>query len=542
VDSLKRSLRFLTVIRLVVVGTIVLSSVLIQASAGLNLRLWSIYAVGGAGILLSGLYAIVGRWLRPSQEAYLQLSGDLVLVTALVYFSGASDSVFSFMYLVVIATAAFFLLRPGALLIASLASILYGLTIELTAYEVIPPPPLFYRPDGRSSALLFSLCFTIAGFYGVALLASLIAEKLHRASREISDRRLEFDKIRALHADVIDSMSSGLATVDSAGTITLLNRAGADILERSAIDARGAGIWDLGLLSPEEWQSLTAEWFRTPTARGETEIGPPERRRAIGYSIRKLKGTAGFLLLFQDLTDVKKLEEEARSREKLAAVGQLAAGIAHEIRNPLASISGAAQMIGSDMRTGSSEHRLVEIIVAESKRLSKTLEDFLHYARPRTPKCVVFDVGASLSEAMDLFSHSAEVGDHHLLNLQVESATSVFGDPDQIRQIFWNVAKNAISAMPEGGILDVTGRVEGDWYAIRFHDTGRGMTPERRDVLFQPFATAFDGGTGLGMAIVRRLVEEHGGRISVESRPGFGTAIDIFLPRRTAGRAGSSAA
>jgi len=143
---------------------------------------------------------------------------------------------------------------------------------------------------------------------------------------------------------------------------------------------------------------------------------------------------------------------------------------------------------------------------------------------------------------MDLFSHSAEVGDHHLLNLQVESATSVFGDPDQIRQIFWNVAKNAISAMPEGGILDVTGRVEGDWYAIRFHDTGRGMTPERRDVLFQPFATAFDGGTGLGMAIVRRLVEEHGGRISVESRPGFGTAIDIFLPRRTAGRAGSSAA
>jgi len=542
VESLKRSLRFLAIIRLVVVGTIVLSSVLIQASAGLSLRLASIYAVGAAALVLTGIYVLVGRVLRPVQEAYLQLSGDLLLVTALVYFSGASDSVFTFLYLVVIATAAFFLLRPGAILIASLASILYGGIVEMTAYEIIPPPSLFYRPDWTSPSLLFSLCFTVAGFYGVAVLASLIAEKLHLARREISDRRLEFEKIRALHADVIDSMSSGLATVDASGVTTFLNRAGGDILERVPSEAKGLAVWDLGLVTAEEWTRVTGEWFRTPTARGETEIGPPESRRTLGYSIRKLKGTAGFLVLFQDLTDVKKLEEEARSREKLAAVGQLAAGIAHEIRNPLASISGSAQMLGNDMLTGSSERRLVEIIVAESRRLSKILEEFLHYARPRPRKNLVFDVGATLSEAMDLFSHSDEVGDHHLLNLQVESAISVFGDPDQVRQIFWNVARNAIAAMPDGGILDVTGRVEDSWYAIRFHDTGRGMTSDRRDVLFQPFATAFDGGTGLGMAIVRRLVDEHGGRIAVDSRPGFGTAIDIYLPRRTAERAGSSAA
>ncbi|HET9795331.1 MAG TPA: ATP-binding protein [Thermoanaerobaculia bacterium] len=540
-DSLTRSLRFLTIIRLVVAGTIVLSSVLIQASAGLSLRLGPIYAVGGAAVVLSGIWVAVRRALRPVQEAYLQLGGDVFLVTALVYFSGASDSVFTFLYLVVIAVAAFFLLRPGALLVASLASILYGLTIELTAYEVIPAPPLFYRTDWTSPSLLFSLCFTIAGFYGIALLASLIAEKLHLARREISERTIEFEKMRALHADVIESMSSGLATVDATGIVTFLNRGGGEILERLPLEAKGCWIWDLGLLSAEEWQSVTSGWFRSPATRGETEIGG-ERPRTIGYSIRKLKGTAGFLVLFQDLSDVKSLEAEARAREKLAAVGQLAAGIAHEIRNPLASISGSAQMLGNEMRTGSSERRLVEIIVAESRRLSKILEDFLHYARPGAPQCVMFDVGASLSEAMNLFSHSDEVRDHHLLNLQVESAASIFGDPGQVRQIFWNVARNAISAMPDGGILDVTGRVEGDWYSIRFHDTGRGMSPERQEMLFQPFATAFDGGTGLGMAIVRRLVEEHGGRIRVDSRPGFGTAIEIFLPRRTADRAGSSAA
>ncbi len=540
-DSLTRSLRFLMIIRLVVVGTIVLSCVLIQASAGLSLRLGPIYGVGAASIVLSGLWVALRRRIRPVQEAYLQLGGDLVLVTALVYSSGASDSVFTFLYLVVIAVAAFFLLRPGALLVASLSSILYGLTIELTAYEVVPAPPLFYRPDWTSPSLLFSLSFTIAGFYGTALLASLIAEKLHLARREISERTIEFEKIRALHADVIESMSSGLATVDASGIVTFLNRAGGEILERLPLEAKGSWLWDLGLLSADEWQRVTSGWFRSPSTRGEVEIGG-ERPRTIGYSIRKLKGTAGFLVLFQDLSDVKSLEAEARAREKLAAVGQLAAGIAHEIRNPLASISGSAQMLGNEMRTGSSERRLVEIIVAESRRLSKILEDFLHYARPGTLQCVMFDVGASLSEAMNLFSHSDEVRDHHLLNLQVESAASIYGDPGQVRQIFWNVARNAISAMPDGGILDVTGRVENDWYAIRFHDTGRGMSPERQEMLFQPFATAFDGGTGLGMAIVRRLVEEHGGRIRVESRPGFGTAIEIFLPRRTAERAGSSAA
>jgi two-component system sensor histidine kinase PilS (NtrC family) len=540
-DSLTRSLRFLTVIRLVVVGTIVLSCVLIQASAGLSLRLAPIYGVGGAAVLLSGVWGSLGRRLRPVQEAYLQLGGDLVLVTALVYFSGASESVFTFLYLVVIAVAAFFLLRPGAILVASLAAILYGATIELTAYEIVPAPSLFYRPDWTSPSLLFSLCFTIAGFYGIALLASLIAEKLHLARREISERTIEFEKIRALHADVIESMSSGLATVDATGIVTFLNRAGGEILERLPLEAKGRWIWDLGLLSPEDWQTATSGWFRSPAARGETAI-EGERPRVIGYSIRKLKGTAGFLVLFQDLSDVKSLEAEARAREKLAAVGQLAAGIAHEIRNPLASISGSAQMLGNEMRTGSSERRLVEIIVAESRRLSKILEDFLHYARPGAPQSVMFDVGASLSEAMNLFSHSDEVRDHHLLNLQVESAASIFGDPGQVRQIFWNVARNAVSAMPEGGILDVTGRVEGDWYAIRFHDTGRGMSPERQEMLFQPFATAFDGGTGLGMAIVRRLVDEHGGRIRVDSRPGFGTTIEISLPRRTADRAGSSAA
>ena len=543
VESLQRSLRFLVIFRLVVVGTIVLSSILIQATAGVVLPLSYLYGVGAVTAILSAFYVGSRRRLPLVAQAYFQISGDLVLVTALVYYSGGSDSVFTFLYLVVVGVSAFLLLRSGALLVASFASFVYGLMIELTSYEILPPPPFSSRSDWTRPAVVFNMCFNIAGFYAVAILTSFVAEKLALARTEIVVRRREVDKIRALHADVIESMSSGLATLDADGRVTLLNRAGAEILKIDRPVRTDLYVWDLGFLDRAEWLDLRVRMANEELPRGERDLREGSRRRVIGFSTRLLEGTEGYLLLFQDLTDFKKLEEEARSREKLAAVGQLAAGIAHEIRNPLASISGSAQMLGNDMTSGSSERRLVEIMVAESRRLSKILEDFLRYARPQPASTRRFDVAASLSEAMDLFSNSDEVTPRHRLNLKIEPGDSIVsGDPDQVRQIFWNVARNAVNAMPEGGTLDVCGREAGAWYSIVFRDTGQGMTPERKDLLFQPFAAAFGGGTGLGMAIVRRLVDEHGGQIFVDSGEGRGTEIEIRLPRGRAEGRDSSAA
>ncbi|MGH9442124.1 MAG: two-component system sensor histidine kinase NtrB [Thermoanaerobaculia bacterium] len=540
-ESLRRSLRVLTAIRLIVVGAIVLSAILLQATAGAVFPLAYLFGLAGLAALLSMAYVLLRRVLQPTGEAYVQLCGDLVIVTLLVYFSGGAESIFSFLYLVVIAATSFLLLRSGSLLVASLASILYGLMVELTAYDVIPPSPLSSRPEWVGPTALFNMCFNIAAFYGVALLTSLMAEKLHLARKEITARRLEFERIQALHGDVIESMSSGVATIDREGRFTFLNRAGAEILRTGTLESRGTPVWNLGLFDPAQWRGMLEGLETDESGRGEMVVGSPEKR-TLGYSLRKLRGTEGLLLLFQDLTELKKLEEEARSREKLAAVGQLAAGIAHEIRNPLASISGSAQLLGNEMRSGSSERRLMEIIVSESRRLSAILEDFLRYARPRPKRAEPFDIAASLTDAMHLFSNSHEITEKHRLCLQIEPGNSrVCGDPDHIRQIFWNVAKNAVCAMPAGGTLDVTGRDEGTWYAIRFRDSGRGMTPERKEMLFQPFAASFEGGTGLGMAIVRRLVDEHGGQIFVETEVGAGTQIEIRLPRGGA-EVGSSAA
>jgi two-component system sensor histidine kinase PilS (NtrC family) len=180
----------------------------------------------------------------------------------------------------------------------------------------------------------------------------------------------------------------------------------------------------------------------------------------------------------------------------------------------------------------------MEIIVSESNRLSKILEEFLRFVRPQERRVAVFDVAGNIQEVLDLFRLSDEVSDAHAIVADVEPAASpLAADRDQIRQIIYNVAKNAVRAMPEGGTLTVEGREDGAWYSIKFRDTGRGMSDEELARVFTPFSTAFDGGTGLGMAIVRRIVEDHGGAIDVESRPGEGTTVTVLLPRENTARA-----
>lgn len=297
----------------------------------------------------------------------------------------------------------------------------------------------------------------------------------------------------------------------------------------------GRPLADLDLPFPCDWASIRKRARGREPYREETEFERGGVPRVLGYSLRVLEGPEGdegTLILFQDLTDVKKLENRARFHEQLAAVGELAAGIAHEIRNPLASISGSVQVLSNELTVGSTERRLMEIIVSESNRLSGILEEFLRFVRPQERRVAPFDVATTVAEVMEIFRLSDEVSDAHSIEVDVAPESSILsGDRDQIRQIVYNVAKNAVNAMSAGGRLTIVGRELDGSYAIRFTDTGRGMSPDEMARLFTPFSTAFDGGTGLGMAIVRRIVEDHGGTIDVESRPGEGTTVTIHLPR-----------
>jgi two-component system, NtrC family, sensor histidine kinase PilS len=535
VDSLKKSLAWLTTIRIVVLLLILLTAVLVQAGSGIQIEISFLYAVNVAALALAIFHWTVGRHLPLRFSALLQLLGDLALVSVLVYSSGGPDSVFNFLYLVVIGTSALLLYRTGAVFIASVAALLYGLMVQLLAYSILPRPPLTPFVDWESARIRYGLVISIAGFYGVAFMVSYLSEKLLAARSELEVRQRALQRLQNLHGKVIATMSSGLLTTDGSHRITFLNRAGGDLLGMDPSRAAGQAISELGFVFPDEWEAIQKRSRGRETYRGEFDFEREGESRILGFSLRALKDNdeEGLLILFQDLTEMKKLERRARFNEQLAAVGELAAGIAHEIRNPLASISGSVQVLTSELDVGPAERRLMEIIVSESQRLSRTIEEFLRFVRPQERRVETFDVAATITEVMDLFRLSDEVSDAHQIVVDVAPPSSLLsGDRDQIRQIVYNVAKNAVRAMSAGGRLTVTGREDDAWYSIRFIDTGRGMNQEQLARLFTPFSTAFDGGTGLGMAIVRRIVHDHGGAIDADSRPGEGTTVTVLLPRR----------
>jgi two-component system sensor histidine kinase PilS (NtrC family) len=326
---------------------------------------------------------------------------------------------------------------------------------------------------------------------------------------------------------------------------TFVNPAGCAILDRDARSIVGQRISELELFTENEWEQIRERLITGSVVRNECEL--KDRTRCVGYAVTPLdtiEGTAsGYTVIFQDLTEMKKLEAELRLKDRMAAVGELSAGIAHEIRNPLAAIAGSAQVLKKSDALSPQEQRLMSIILKESERLNKSIADFLRFVKPQEKRTMEFDIAASLSETLDLLANSAELSAEHRIERTIAPpAYTVAGDADQIRQVFWNLARNAVQAMPSGGTLRVSTEASDDAYRIVFADSGRGMSEADQRRLFQPFRTNFPSGTGLGMAISYRIVQEHGGRIDVASRAGAGTVITVTLPAAVAGSRGLAVA
>jgi two-component system sensor histidine kinase PilS (NtrC family) len=526
-------------VRIVVITSLLLAALIIQFTAEIVLPINYIYLVAGTGYALSVAYIAIGMWLRSrAVNLYIQMAGDVFVETMLVYFTGGLDSPFSFLYLVTIITASMLLYRRGGLVTASGAVILYGGLVDLIYFGFLPlPPQSFFASTQWSLIRLYvNLATNVAGFYATALLTSYISEKLRRTYEELDVNRQSLAQLRALNENVVASIPSGLLTLDASGVVAFANPAAGEILGREPYSMAGRHIVDLELFTKQEWEVRTGKLADSPAVRGE--IGGYRRADEVitlGYAItplRTLEGApAGVTFIFQDLTDMKKLERQVRMKDRMAAVGELSAGIAHEIRNPLAAIAGSVQVLRSSEQLSPQEKRLMSIILKESERLNQTIAEFLRFVKPHERRELEFDIAASLVETLELLSNSAEMGERHRVTWSIDpSSFIVTGDPDQIRQVFWNLARNAIQAMPAGGALRVTSAVEESSFVIRFADEGRGMSERELRSLFEPFRTSASTGTGLGMAISYRIIQEHGGRITVESLPGAGTTITVTLP------------
>ncbi|HEX6083063.1 MAG TPA: ATP-binding protein [Thermoanaerobaculia bacterium] len=538
--------RMLIAVRVVVVTTLLLAALIIQYTIREVLPIDYLYVAAGATYALTLLYIALAFFV-PSRTLNLaiQTGGDLLVETLLVYFTGGLDSPFSFLYLVSVITASMLLYRRGGLLAASAASILYGVLVDLMYYGVLPMPEqsMFLPIAWTSSRLYFNMAANFSGFYATALLTSYLSEQLQRTSKELDANRQNLAELRALNQNVVESIPSGLITLTSFGTASFINPAGANILRAEPMSFLGRHISELGFFTTEQWNSAREELAGGAVVRQEVEhTDATGHSRHIGFAVSPLftlEGKfSGYTVIFQDLTDVKKLEAEVRLKDRMAAVGELSAGIAHEIRNPLAAIAGSVQVLKKSQSLTPQEQRLMSIVLKESERLNKSISDFLRFVRPQEKRTMEFDVAASISETLDLLANSAELTEDHEIRREIVPPSFLLaGDADQIRQVFWNLARNAVAAMAKGGVLTVRTIVDDDAYHIVFHDSGRGMSQADLQRLFQPFRTNFPSGTGLGMAISYRIVQEHGGKIDVASREGEGTTITVTLPLPNVGRA-----
>ncbi len=511
-DQLFRKLAWLTLFRLLTV-TVLLGGTAFatwKAPGELGQAASSLFDLVLATYIVSIGFAIALHWrIAPQVLAYGQVALDIGIAAAVVSLTGLAESVFVFMFLLAIVNGSILLFRRGAVSAAALSVAVY---LPLVFLGVGPRPQ-------TSTLFVHAIAFVTT-----AVLASYLAEQLRRTGERLQEREGDLAAITALHESIVQSVASGLVTIDGSGRITFLNRAAEQITGLRPDHVRG---------------EPAARWFGAflPTGgRDETEfVNALGERLTLGYSVFPLVARGGKeigrAVIFQDLTQLRTMEARMQRSERLADLGQVAAGLAHELRNPLASMAGSIELLKGAPGLREADARLMEIVLREAGRLEQLVAAFLAFSRPTPPRRERVELDRALADTLEVFAN-----DPVAVRVRLERAlapASAWCDPDQLRQVFWNLLANAAQAAGTGdepGMVRVESGQEGDAACFVVEDDGPGIAVGDLPQLFTPFFTTKERGTGLGLATVQRIVDAHGGSLTVESSPGERTRFVVRLP------------
>lgn len=459
----------------------------------------------------------------------IQVISDLALTAVFTYITGGIDTSFNFLFPLVIIVASILLPRWWAYLTAALSFIAFGAILDLTYYQLIPSFSVS-NPDLKSVQFVVGINFF--AYMAIAYLASSLSAKLRQAGVELHVKNDELQDLQAMQENILHSMRGGLITTDLDGKITLINQPGLNFLKRKYADVLGASV-----------SSLFLDPLPAPDSyplQDELRASTPEGEKIFGLTITPLTmhdgAVIGFVYTFADLTEVRRLENEIRQRERLAAIGRLASGIAHEIRNPLSSIAGSVQMLSKMATLNEEQQVLVDIVRRESERLNNIISDFLTYSREKSYKFVQHDLLLLIEETLRLIENRPTRGTaaYRIVRSFESREALAMVDSDRLKQVFWNLCDNAFRAMPEGGTLKVTLRARGSHWVLSFKDSGVGIRAEHAEKIFEPFQSSFDGGTGLGLALVYQIVQAHKGRVYAVPGAKEGAEIIVEFPQAQA--------
>jgi two-component system, NtrC family, sensor histidine kinase PilS len=525
----------------IIVARILISTLVLGIGAALEAAPPDVLGLDAALSALASIYLLSSIYLLLAlinshyvQQLKMQVFGDLLAVTLLIYLSKEAASPYSSLYLLIITYATLLIGKNIGVAAAAGSTILYIGMIDLAFFDLIP----FGSMEMRFGTMNFRSAVVVLGFVAVSYLSATLSDRLLRVRLELEEKSGSLADLRIFSDNVIESLRSGIITTDLEGNVRTANRSTVNLLEIPLYGLIGK---PMDSLFPEDFVRWIlaegGEVRQEPLRREFWSQSGSGRRKYFGFSVSPLFNQRheliGFIVSFQDLTEIKRLQEKVAVKDRMSAVGRLAAGIAHEIRNPLAAMHGSIQVLRKAIQLEDDDLRLMDIVLRESNRLNQIIEDFLKYARPKPLDRHRIDLIKIAEETVSLIrNHPATGSGYEILLEGAGNPLWMEGDTDLLRQVCWNLASNALKAMPNGGRLRISGQIlDGNRIGLSFIDQGIGMDEEDLSLVFQPFHSRFREGLGIGMAIVYQIMEQHGGKIDIQSAKGQGTTVRLEFER-----------